>query len=469
MFDRLNKKININSNILDVHQLYGHLIPSREAGMVIYILDSKIKAGKLSKHFTYSDIEKCIVESSKIEVGATPQTEKIVKSLLHFFIERPPNHELKFAITDYAKKFIELIDKKLHSPLKNFPLKKTFKKFTKFKASEIKSLEDFEIWHRLEFSTAGKQTIIDHLEALKDVVKTSIDRLNNLLKAESEDLATLTKEFALVFEEISNKSEEIKYTLRLGNTLSIEIENVTDFFYHKIEAFKHPENEEEQIEFEQLNTDYSKAINIKNDVIDFFNDVDYRLKQLMDRSLYANNQLRNLQNNFRSQSRIRINLKRLLKFTLEQASYSKNDIVKLPVLFPKKALPVEQFKFIEIPYYDSFGIKKNEIIPALYDKEHAQKEQKKVQKDLQRQENAARLFREYKGILEKEKELDFTEHFYKILEEENDSEIALSVGFDLFQYANRNPRYEIDIQQELSEVSTTKDILIWKMKIQEAT
>ncbi|WP_417799189.1 hypothetical protein [Tenacibaculum sp.] len=82
-------------------------------------MDSKIKTGKLSKHFTYSDIEKCIAESSKIEVGSTPQTEKIVKSLLHFFIERPPNDELKFAITDYAKKFIELIDKKLHSPLKN--------------------------------------------------------------------------------------------------------------------------------------------------------------------------------------------------------------------------------------------------------------------------------------------------------------------------------------------------------------
>ena len=136
-------------------------------------------------------------------------------------------------------------------------------------------------------------------------------------------------------------------------------------------------------------------------------------------------------------------------------------------MFPKKALPAEQFKFIEVPYHDSFGIKKNEIIPALYDKEYAQKEQNKVQKDLQRQENAARLFREYKAILEKEKELDFTEHFYKILEEENDSEIALSVGFDLFQYANRNPRYKIDIQRELSEVSTTKDILIWKMKIQQ--
>ncbi|GAB4160319.1 MAG: hypothetical protein Tsb0033_16100 [Winogradskyella sp.] len=435
--------------------------------MVIYILDSKIKDGKLSKHFTYSDIEKCIVESAKIEVGSTPQTEKTVRSLLRFFIEHPPNDELKFTLTDYSKKFIELIHGKLHSPLKYFPLKKTFEKFANFKADEIKSLEDFEMWYSLKFHNASKQTIVDHLEALKDVVKTSINRLNGLLKAESEDLVTITKEFAIVFDEISAKSDEIKYTLRLGNTLSIEIEKVIEFFYGKIESFKHPENEEERFEFKRLNTDYSKAVKIKNDVVDFFNDVDYRLKQLMDRSLYANNQLTNLQDNFRNQSRIRMNLKRLLKFSLEQASYSKNDIIKLPERFPKKALPIERFKFIEVPYYDSFGIKKNEIIPALYDKEHVRKEQDKVQKDLQRQENAARLFREYRALLEEEKELDFTEHFYKILEEENDSEIALSVGFDLFQYANRNPRYEIDIQRELSEVSTTKDILIWKMKIQQ--
>lgn len=462
LLEKMKKK---NSNTREIYQLYERLIPSREAGMVVYILDSKIKAGKLSKHFTYSDIEKCIIESSKIEVGATPQTEKIVKSLLHFFIERPPNNELKFALSDYSKQFIELIYKKIHSPFKYFPLKKTFEKFTNFKASEMKTLEDFEMWYSLKFHNTSKQTIIDHLEALKDVVKTSINRLNNLLKAESEDLVALIKEFALIFDDISNKSEEIKYTLRLGNTLSIEIEKVTDYFYSKVEAFKHPENDREKLEFKELNDDYTKAVKIKNNVIDFFNDVDYRLKQLMNRSLYANNQLRNLQNNFRNQSRVRINLKRLLKFTLEQANYSKDDIVKLPELFPRKALPIERFKFIEVPYYDSFGIKKNEIIPAYYDKEHAKKEQDKVQKDLQRQENAARLFREYRALLETEKELDFTEHFYKILEEENDSEIALSVGFDLFQYANRNPRYTIDIQRELSEVSVSKDILIWKMKI----
>lgn len=435
--------------------------------MVIYILDSKIKTGKLSKYFTYSDIEKCISESSKIEVGSTPQTEKIVKNLLHFFIERPPNNELKFTLTDYSKKFIELIHGKLHNPLKYFPLKKTFEKFANFKANEMKNLEDFEMWYSLKFHNASKQTVVDHLEALKDVVKTSINRLNNLLKAESEDLVAITKEFAVVFDEISAKSEEIKYTLRLGNKLNIEIEKVTEFFYSKIEVYKHPENEEERLEFERLNKDYSEAVKIKNNVVDFFNNVDYRLKQLMDRSMYANNQLTNLQNNFRNQSRVRINLKRLLKFTLEQASYSKSDMVKLPELFPKKVLPIERFKFIEVPYYDSFGIKKNEIIPALYDKEHARKEQDKVQRDLQRQENAARLFREYKALLEKEKKLDFTEHFYKILEKENDSEIALSVGFELFQYANRNPRYEIDIQQELSEVSESQDILIWKMKIEQ--
>ncbi|WP_298533056.1 hypothetical protein [uncultured Algibacter sp.] len=457
--------INIESEILDINQLYDHLVLTKEEGMVIYILDSRIKLGKISKYFTYRDIEKCINESAKIEVGSIPQTEKIVRNLLHFYIERPPNEELKFALTNYAKKFIDLIHKKLHSPLKHFPLKKTFQKYADFKSSTIETIADFELWYDLQFHNNSKQTIIDHLEALKDVVNSSISRLNDLLKNESEDLLTITKEFTLIFDEIGLKSEEIKYTLRLGNTLNIEIEKVVDLFYKEIDEFKHPENSIEQEKFEKLNDDYKKALHIKTEVTDFFYDVDYRLKQLMDKSLYANGQLTNLQNSFRNQSRIRINLKKLLKFTLEQASYSNKHIITLPKSFPIKSIPVERFKFIEVPYYHTYGIQRNEILPAHYDNEYARSEREKVEKDLFRQENAAKLLREYKSILEEEKELNFTEHFYKILESENDSEIALSVGFDLFQFANRNPRYQIEITKDLPEAYSKQKILVWNMKI----
>ena len=269
----------------------------------------------------------------------------------------------------------------------------------------------------------------------------------------------------MIFDEIGLKSEEIKYTLRLGNTLNIEIEKVVNFFYREIDEFKHPENDEEREQFEKFNDDYKKALHIKTEVTDFFNEVDYRLKQLMDKSLYANSQLTNLQNSFRNQSRIRLNLKKLLKFTLEQASYSNKHVITLPKQYPIKSIPIERFKFIEVPYYHTFGIQRNEILPAHYDNDYARSEREKVEKDLFRQESAAKLFREYKSILEKEKELNFTEHFYKILESENDSEIALSVGFDLFQYANSNPKYQIEITRDLPEAFSEQNILVWNMKI----
>lgn len=437
--------------------------------MVVYILDSRIKEGKIPKYFTYRDIQKCINENAKIEVGSIPQTEKIFKNLLHFYIERPPNEELKFALTNYAKKFIDLIHKKLHSPLKHFPLKTTFQKYAEFKSQEIETIKDFELWYELQFHNNSKQTIIDHLEALKDVVNSSIGRLNDLLKKDSDDLLTITKKFTLIFDEIGQKSEEIKYTLRLGNALNIEIEKVVDFFYKEIADFKHPENDLEREQFEKLNEDYNKALYIKTEVIDFFSEVDYRLKQLMQKSLYANSQLTNLQNSFKNQSRIRLNLKKLLKFTLEQASNSNKHIISLPKSFPIKVIPIERFKFIEVPYYHTFGIHKNVIAPAHYNNEHANAEREKVEKDLFRQESAAKLLKEYKAILEQEKELNFTEHFYKILERENDSEIALSVGFDLFQFANSNPRYQIEITRDLPEVNPEQKILVWNMKIHQAT
>lgn len=445
--------------------MYDHLVPTKEEGMVIYVLDSRIKEGKISKYFTYRDIEKCITENAKIEIGSIPQTEKIVRTLLYFYIERPPNEEGKFALTNYAKKFIDLIHKKLHSPLKHFPLKKTFQKYSEFKSQEIEDIKDFELWYNLQFHNNSKQTIIDHLEALKDVVNSSISQLNDLLKKESEDLLSITREFTIIFDEIGQKSEEIKYTLRLGNALNIEIEGVVDFFYKKIDEFKHPENDLEREKFERLNDDYKKALHIKTEVVDFFSEVDYRLKQLMQKSLYANSQLTNLQNSFRNQSRIRLNLKKLLKFTLEQASYSNKHIITLPISFPIKSIPVERFKFIEVPYYHTYGTHKNEIAPAHYDNEYARTERAKVEKDLFRQESAAKLLKEYKAMLEQEKELNFTEHFYKILEHEKDSEIALSVAFDLFQFANSNPRYQIEITRDLPDAFPEEKILVWNMKI----
>lgn len=450
--------------IQEINQFYENLVLTKEEGLTIYILNRKVEQKEISRYFSYRDIEQAIKEATEFEVGPTPQTERVLKTLLHYFIEHPSNQRYKYMLTDYAVKFVKLIDNKLNSPFRKFPLRRTFQRYADFKAESIYDINDFKSWYEQGFHYTSQQTILDHLEALKDEVNSSIQQLNTILNEDFESAAEVADRFSMVFKGIGEKSEEIEDTLRLGNALLQEVNKVTDSFYKKVEEFKHPETETEQAEFDSLQSSYDAAVKIKSAVADFFQLVDERLEHLTGKALFASTQLKNLQDNFRNQSRIRINIKRLLEFTLNEASYSKDGPI-LPEAFPRKEIPHESFRFIEVPYYDSFGIRQNHIVPPHVDIEYAKREGLRVKKELFRQEQTAKLVRQYKGLLQEKKVLDFTKHFHQILTTENDPEIAMNVGFELFQYANSNPKYEIEIRKNFPTANETLQILTWKMKI----
>ncbi len=448
----------------NVNELYKNLILTKEQGMIIFVLHKKVKNKEIPRYFSYRDIERAISEANANEPGALPQTERILKVLLYYFIEHPPRQRNKFMLTDYAVKFIELIRDKLDSPYKRFPLRKTFEQYAQFSADSIENINDLRGWYERSFHKATKQTVLDHLDALKDEVNASISELNSILNQDFEKAIEIAEKFTTVFNRIGEKTEEIKDTLRLENVLDQEIQTVVDMYYKRLESYKHPESETEKQEFYSIKSEYEEALLIKKSVSDFFLRVDERLAQLTEKALFASSQLKNLQNNFRNHSRFRIHLKRFLEFTLKEAVYTK-DGSALPEKFPRKSIPHEEFKIINVPYYDSFITQQNEVIPAVIDEEYAKQENLKVERELLRQENSAKLVKEYKNIIREQKELDFTDHFYKILREEEDAEIALNVGFELFQFANNHPDYKINIRKELPSERNIENILTWRMKI----
>lgn len=448
----------------NVNELYKNLILTKEQGMIIFVLHKKVQEKEIPPHFSYRDIETAVREANANEPGAIPNTERILKVLLHYFIEHPPHQRNKFMLTDYAVKFIELIRDKLNSPYKRFPLRKTFEQYAKFKAESIENINDFRGWYERGFHKATKQTVLDHLDALKDEVNTSINELNSILNKDFKKAIEIAEKFTTVFNRIGEKADEIKDTLRLENVLDQEIHAVIDKYFEKLESYKHPENEIEQQEFYSLKDEYDEALLIKKSVFDFFQKVDERLAQLTEKVLFASSQLRNLQNNFRNHSRFRIHLKRFLEFALKEATFTKEGPI-LPVNFPRRRIPHEEFKFTHVPYYDSFITQQNEVIPAQIDNLYAQQENLKIERELLRQEISAKLVRKYKNIIKEQNKLDFTDHFYKILEDEKDAEIALNVGFELLQFANSHPDYRVSIKREFPLERNLENIWTWKMMI----
>ena len=429
------------------------------------MLHKRIINRQVNKHFTYKDIERCIKEAALMESGVVPHTDAIVDGLLKYYLEHPREERFKYALTDFALKFVKLLDNKLYSPYAKFPLRDTFKKLADFKSAEIKSIDDFNRWYEFNFEGNSGTVIIDHLEALKDYVNKAIDELNVYINQDQDSALKTAENVSILFEKITAKSEEIKDTLLISNSLDEEIEKVVNYFLKKKNSLPDNKTPKQKEAHKILREEYDRAVEIKKKVDDFFVEVEYKLGQLLDRSAYASTQLITVQDNFKNKSAVRINIKRLLKFTLEQAKFSKKEGFLLPEHFPIKSVVSERFKHIGLVYYEEFGLQKSYVIEPKTNEAHLKSQVLKLDTELTRQENTAKWVNLFKKQLQKEREIDFSNHFYDIALKENDTLIALKVGFELVEFARHNKEYEIKIDREIPESSLSQNIALWKMKI----
>lgn len=446
---------------------YSNLVPSEVEGLVIAWLYEKIQLEEIDRQFTYSDIQEAIRQTTiSLNLESQPRTENIVTSLLHYFIESHNDTYERYALTEYAQKFLRLVEGKLNSPHKHFPLRKSFERYANFKAEDIKNIEDFESWFRQGFDDTTRQTILDHLEALQDSVRSALNELNQILFFENEQGALqMAHKFTATFNIFGEKADEIRDTLTLDFSLKQEIHNVVSTFYTQLESSYSATNNEAKIsEYFNHKNAYHRAEGIQRKVNDFFKVVNEKLDRIGNQIVFASSKLNELQEHFKYQSRFKVNLRKMLSLLLEEGSYSKEELI-LPGAFPLKSMPCENIKFISVSRYSSFSKPSNTITDLFQDNRYRQQEKIKMEKVLSNQERVVEWVKHYQTVLQNKMFLDFNEHFYEIIEEEGNPSVALQVGFELFQFANREEQYFIDISKPLAAQLEKQKIVIWNMKI----
>ncbi len=443
---------------------YQALVPAEFEGMVIIWLYREIQAGDIDKSFTYANMKEAIREVAlSLHKEQLPHTESILKSLMHYFIERPHGTIERYNLTEYAERFVKLIEGKLNSPHKNFPLMESFERYAQFKAEEIQSIEDFESWFEQGFRSAARQTALEHLEALKDDVKAAIRSLKSILDYQEKDAVDMALEFTSIFGTLGKRVDEIREVLILGSDISQEVQKVLDTFGERLDYYQSAGVEENQ-KLAILQEEYQKAADINAEVVRFFELVDEKLNLVNSQMIFASAKLNELPEHFRYQSKLKINLKKFLSLVLNEGDYSKDGPV-LPTSFPLKEIPYERTKFIEVPYYDTFAKPPNTMIQPRRNHEYERQERRKLEKSLRRQERTAQWVKHYKAMLVRDKILDFTTHFYEILEVEGEADIALQVGFELFQFAESKPECIITVSKPLARELQSREILTWNMGI----
>jgi hypothetical protein len=448
----------------EIAELYHRLVPEREEGLMLFHLHEKIRNGEIDANFSSQDIQRAIEETHWFSLGPLPNRERLLQNLLTYFIEHPAEQKNRYMLTEYARKFILLLEHKINNPFRKFPLRESFKRYADFSAADIRHINQLESWFSQGFQATTRENIFDHLEELKADVNESVQRLNKLLYSPDMTGRQMVADFSVIFTDLGAKADEIRDTLRLGNTLQLEVEQVVSAFYEQTQEFRHPSTADETAAFEQLLLAYSRASDIAREIQDFFEAVDGKLGQLRERIQYASTKLNELQDIFRYRSQFKINLKRLLEITLTAAVPEKNEL-NLPLYFSRRGLPVERFRLTAMPDLEREYADRNLVIETPEDPDYHRLEVAKVEQDLFRQQRTAVLLAEYKQRLQEEGGLDFTREFYHILDQEQDEEVAIQVGHELIQYAHDHPQYQVDILPDISDLYKTKPIITWTINL----
>ena len=455
----------MNNNLNELFSDYEYLIPVKLNGYIIIRLWQKIKSEEIPEEFTYNDIKNVINETASFSSGGTPQIEKVLKDLLHYFIKKPPETVSRYYLSDYASRFIQLLETKVDSPYRNFPLKKNFEKYFTVEFEDIEDFDELCRWHQQGFHDTSKKVILTHIESLQDEVEISIKKLNDILYSDELDAIEMVRLFAEEFKKFGLKAEQIREALFLKDETLKNLRKVAEYFYMQIEQTKHFQTPDEEKYYYELEHKWKISDQIKEEVIIFFDNIDRKLQRITDQIIFANSKLKELEENFQYQSLFKINLKKLLQLVLQNSIYDKKEGIMLHDNFPLKKIPCQRIQFYNTPHYE-FNVEPETtgVVPET-NPDYEQEQKARIEMGLLVQDKIATWIDICNRRINSEKQLNYSSVFYEILDSEQNVEIPLQVGFSLFQQHAANQDYDIIIDKTIANPNRN-DILIWNMKIQ---
>lgn len=446
----------------ELYEKYDLLLPSKfEGGYLVLALFEKTANGELEEQFTFTDIRTTLNEISKqYQQESIPQTERLIKTLLHYFLRNHADEPGRYYLTDYAKSVVALMKNKIENPYKNFPLKASFEKFFVIRFNQIKSITDLEERFGRIFIEGPKKIINDHLEALDDELREAYSNLGKILQADEGSASAMVRSFTIVFKKFGERAEDITNAIGTKDKFLRDLQRTVDFFFDLWEKCKQPATEEEYTALEKLKMDWQKSVEIHNDIIGYFKAVDGKINNIRRQINNASDKLSELHEHFTVRATLRLNTKRLLGIVLSSAAYAEDGAV-FTNNFPVKNIVIENIRFFYPEEYDFGNISVNRLIQITADNEYGFQERLEIESRIKRQQIINEWFQAGLNILKSKGLLNVKELMEKIVENGIELSIAYEVAISLTTYASENNDIDINIEQQIATLKNTK-LLLWK-------
>lgn len=448
----------------ELFEKYDLLQPAKYDGGLLYIaLYQKIKARELDRHFTTNDIKMILSQLAEEYNDTLPQSERIIKHLLHFFLRNVPGDPGKYYLTDFSEELIELLKRKLEKPYKNYPLKQSFSRHFTIGVTEIKGINDLQQKFGREFVAPHKRIINDHLAALDDELREATDQLNTILHSEDESATVIVRNFVNVFRKFGEKAEDITNAIADKDQFLRSLRMQADQFYAAVGSYKHPDTAEEIETLNQLKMDWEAVAAITNDLEEFFRLVDEKIGTIRRQILFASEKLSELHENLSSRSRFRIRVKKMLSLALASAEMQDKEI-RFHNGFPRKSLVYEKTQLFYPARHDFELLRQNNVIRIEKDEEYERTTRQEIEREIKRQEIINQWIARGKQLLEETGSIGMGQLIGQIMSKEGDFAIAHSVAIELTQFVAESGDHDLIIEQIAETVENTT-LIIWKMQL----
>ncbi len=444
---------------------YHTIIPTQEDGLVIFNIFNKIQKNILDISFSERAIINAI-QTVQLELGTSSQRELTQKNdetihrLLKHFIERSIEGR-GYQLTTYGELFCRMLQDEAISHINPTDLERIFGDLVLLLKSKLSNLDDFNHWYEYQFNK-NKGEISGQVRALKFQIDETIETLNDIVKAETDN-------FKLMLQECDNL---LSYIKEQADRLSTAFSTKDDI---------------KQMLDECILSDEYEFRNRKKLVRDFFKDIEVKLigvSHSIDRirprinKLYSDFDKREFDRKletfliylFKNSTSKFIKTKRLKDRTVNEIKIAfpkaTPDMRKNKVKF-EKVIYYSYNKFTQVEYLSLLDPPPMDIENIDFDGADLKRQMDLRQLQIERDRRIEHWFSEIDLQLKEGKKVEFANYFFQILDQEKDIEIAIKEATLMLKEYAFSKEYELTIDEKFITHTKHPHTAIWKMQIQQ--
>jgi hypothetical protein len=442
----LNHKNDIEFNFFDEiknQNIYKQLFPRRKIGLAIILLYEKVIAGSFTdKQFTEKDIHNAFVEVSKPLVRHQIEDYSgYIYELQEYFLDYDQESQ-KYVFKDYAYKFCKHAKSTLKGALSPTKIKKLCNSIIKL---------------------------------LKDINDDDVSELQDWLEIHYKDFEPkLREQIDFLEKQIANSVEQLKKDASFNEQKFIDVlKGVEDSLDNAREQSKELRSAYEQtktirtlLEKRKIEDDYVNDLIIE--VNSFIGYVNLRLNTIDKKLQRIQPRIRQL---FSTLNRPRFNSKvqKFIRYVLNNSEVKIIDNKKI-IVFPE-TLSIPKIHFATPNFtmlrkdIELFPSRPRKVINYKQNESLITLNKEKVLNKINQQKKVSDWEKYIMSEIELRNYVNLSGIFYKILNEENDVQVATTSLFNVVKKVRKRGDLSLHIVNELEKNNNFKNISLWKMEV----